>query len=170
MKRNRISYYTKKLSAFRLKQVYDTNPPRVQQYLEPEANHVLEKIQPKDKIIELGCGYGPVLRRLSEKAGFVIGIDTSHNSLLLGREMLADISRYFLLKTDAIQYGEAFGLLKPEVSYFSPVIPINSGVIDWNGSNTSPMLDYWEKSISTRFTRLYPIHGPIGSRGDEVFK
>ena len=61
-------YYSQKLSAVRLKQVYDIAPPRVRQYLDAEVNHVLEKMHPGDLVIELGCGYGRILPKLAEKA------------------------------------------------------------------------------------------------------
>ena len=64
-------YYSQKLSAVRLKQVYDIAPPRVRQYLDAEVNHVLEKMHPGDLVIELGCGYGRILPKLAEKAGWV---------------------------------------------------------------------------------------------------
>lgn len=97
------SYYKDKLSAKRLRQCYEIAPPRVQQYLEAEVNHVLQKIHPGDKILELGCGYGRILGRLTKKAGLAIGIDISLSSLLLGSEMLGGISNCLLLNMDAIQ-------------------------------------------------------------------
>jgi 2-polyprenyl-6-hydroxyphenyl methylase/3-demethylubiquinone-9 3-methyltransferase len=100
-------YYRQKLSAKRLKQAYDMAPPRIRQYLEAEVHHVLGKIRPGDVVLELGCGYGRILPSLAQKAGRVIGIDTSWDSLLLGREMLADIANCVLLQMDAIQL--AFG-------------------------------------------------------------
>lgn len=70
-------YYTQKLSAERLRQVYEIAPPRVQQYLEVEIELVLSKIKPIDTVLELGCGYGRVLQKLIENAKTVVGIDTS---------------------------------------------------------------------------------------------
>jgi SAM-dependent methyltransferase len=96
-------YYREKLSAKRLKQAYDIAPPRIRQYLEAEVNHVLGKIRTGDTVLELGCGYGRILPSLAQKAERVIGIDTSWDSLLLGREMLADITNCFLLQMDALQ-------------------------------------------------------------------
>jgi len=42
-------YYNEKLSADKLKSCYEIAPPRIQQYLEAEVNHVLKKINPEDK-------------------------------------------------------------------------------------------------------------------------
>ena len=41
-------YYSKKLSAGRLRQVYDLAPDRVRRYLESEIRFVMEKIKPGD--------------------------------------------------------------------------------------------------------------------------
>lgn len=98
-------YYTEKLSALKLKRCYEIAPPRVRQYLEAEVGHVLGKIHPGDRVLELGCGYGRALHRLSERAGFVIGIDTSNESLVFGRKTLSGISNCLLLEMDAVQLG-----------------------------------------------------------------
>jgi ubiquinone/menaquinone biosynthesis C-methylase UbiE len=98
-------YYSHKLSAVRLKQAYDIAPPRVRQYLDAEVNHVLEKIHPSDLVIELGCGYGRILPKLAEKAGWVIGIDTSVPSLKFAQETLDTISNCSLSRMDAVKLG-----------------------------------------------------------------
>ena len=98
-----IGYYNDKLSAERLKRCYEIAPPRVRQYLEAEANHVLDKICSGDMVLELGCGYGRILLQLAQKAGGVIGIDNSLASLLLAQEMFGGISNCHLLCMDAVQ-------------------------------------------------------------------
>jgi ubiquinone/menaquinone biosynthesis C-methylase UbiE len=98
-------YYTDKLSAQKLKKVYEIAPPRVRQYLEAEINHCLEKIKPDDLILELGCGYGRIFLTLSRKAKWVMGIDTSIESLLLAKEMSANISNCSFINMDAVQLG-----------------------------------------------------------------
>lgn len=96
-------YYNDKLSAERLKRCYEVAPPRVRQYLEAEQNHVLQKIRPGDTVLELGCGYGRILPQLAQKAGWVVGIDNSIASLLLGRQSLGGIANCHLLCMDAVQ-------------------------------------------------------------------
>ncbi len=66
---------------------------------------MLQNIRSSDIVLELGCGYGRVLQKIARKAKLAIGIDTSINSLLLGREMLSDHKNCILLKMDAIQLG-----------------------------------------------------------------
>lgn len=99
------SYYIEKLSASRLKQVYDIAPLRVKQYLEAEIDHVVEHIRPGHTVLELGCGYGRVLSRLAEKAGLVIGIDTALDSLLFGRKLLRGAANCRLVQMNAVQLG-----------------------------------------------------------------
>ena len=79
-------YYSRKLNAEKLSLCYEIAPPRVRQYLEAEIRYSLQFIQKGDVIIELGCGYGRALTRFSEKCAIAIGIDTSHESLVYGRE------------------------------------------------------------------------------------
>ncbi len=95
-------YYSEKLSSERLMRCYEVAPPRVQQYLVAEVEHVLQKIRPKDLVLELGCGYGRVLRALAGKAATVIGIDTSLSSILYGRELLRAVPNCILLQMDAL--------------------------------------------------------------------
>lgn len=98
-------YYTEKLSAERLKLCYEIAPPRVKQYLEAEADYVLDKLKAADRVLELGCGYGRVLQRLLEKSEKVWGIDTSYASLLMAREYIGNISSCFLIEMDAAELG-----------------------------------------------------------------
>jgi 2-polyprenyl-6-hydroxyphenyl methylase/3-demethylubiquinone-9 3-methyltransferase len=80
--KKQVSYYVKSLSSNRLQSVYETAPSRIKQYLNAEIEFVLSKIKPGDKILELGCGYGRVLKALADKAGLVVGIDISMDTLL----------------------------------------------------------------------------------------
>ena len=96
-----MPYYTEKLSALRLKRVYEIAAPQVCQYLDAELNHVLSKIKPSDRVLDLGCGYGRIIPRLAEKAETIIGIDSSLESLRLGHQMLAEIPSHHLLCMDA---------------------------------------------------------------------
>ncbi|MFH1194722.1 MAG: class I SAM-dependent methyltransferase [bacterium] len=96
-------YYEKKLSADKLKQVYEIAAPRVRQYLNAEMNYVLQKIKPGSSVLELGCGYGRVLSALAKKSKKVIGIDTSLSSLMMGKEMLKNISNCYFTRMNAAQ-------------------------------------------------------------------
>ena len=94
-------YYSKKLSANKLKRCYDVANPRIQQYLTEEINFVLQFIKPEMKVIELGCGYGRVVKLLAEQAKTVVGIDTSQESLDLAKGYLGTKSNYELKNMNA---------------------------------------------------------------------
>jgi len=96
-------YYSKKLSAERLRRCYEIAPPRVLQYLQAEIDHVISKIQPDDIVLELGCGYGRVLRPVAAMAKQVIGIDNSLSSLMMGNELLNNVDNCHLLCMNAVQ-------------------------------------------------------------------
>jgi len=96
-------YYANKLTADRLRRCYEIAPPRVQQYLEAEIDHVLTRIHPDDIVLELGCGYGRILAKMAGKAGRLVGIDTSRASLSAGRAFLASRPHCHLIQADAIR-------------------------------------------------------------------
>ncbi len=114
-------YYNSALAGQRLKQCYDIAPPRVRQYLEAEVNHVLQHIRAGDRVLELGCGYGRILPPLARKAAWVIGIDTSFDSLSFGQEMLKEVSNCSLLNMDAVNLGF-------EKQTFDSVVCIQNGI------------------------------------------
>ncbi|UCF04715.1 MAG: class I SAM-dependent methyltransferase [bacterium] len=98
-------YYDEILSAEKLRQAYSIAPPRVRRYLEAEIEYVLRHLNPGDTVLELGCGYGRVLRHFARAAQIVVGIDTSPASLLLGQETLSDLGNCHLVCMDAVHLG-----------------------------------------------------------------
>ena len=96
-------YYTERLSAERLQRCYDIAPQRIKQYLEAELNFVLNRINPGDLVLELGCGYGRIIPALAKKARWVVGIDKSISSLLYGQRLLCNTSNSLLIQMDAAQ-------------------------------------------------------------------
>jgi len=97
------NYYRDKLSAQKLKKCYEIASPRIQQYLQAEIDFVLERINPGDFILELGCGYGRVLYPLAQKSDTVIGIDTSFSSLKMAKETLRNFANCYLFTMNAVQ-------------------------------------------------------------------
>ena len=114
-------YYSDKLSADRLKQVYEIAPPRIKQYLAAELRHVLDRIRPGDTVLELGCGYGRVLAPISEKSSMAVGIDTSMTSLIMGRKELASNRQLTLVRMDAVRLSFRGGV-------FDLVVCIQNGI------------------------------------------
>jgi 2-polyprenyl-6-hydroxyphenyl methylase/3-demethylubiquinone-9 3-methyltransferase len=100
-----LSYYSEKLSAERLRACYDLAPPRTKAYLEAEIEFVLQKTSSSMVVLELGCGYGRVLRRLSSRARSLVGIDVSMESLRMAAEFLGRSESIYLAAMDAAQMG-----------------------------------------------------------------
>ncbi len=98
-------YYAQKLSSERLRKCYDVAPPRVRQYLEAEIRHVADRISPSDIVLDLGCGYGRVMKDLAACARLVVGIDTSLASLDMARELLSGMTNYLLAGMDGAELG-----------------------------------------------------------------
>ena len=118
---NTKNYYQEKLAAQQLVKCYQIAPPRVQQYLAAELSHVIEKIGPGDKVLDLGCGFGRVMPELAQKAAAVIGIDKSNTSLMLAWEKIRCIPNCSLVQANALH-------LSFKKNSFDVVICIQNGI------------------------------------------
>lgn len=98
-------YYEEKLSAGRLKKCYEIAPPRVRQYFISELAHVLKKIKPGDRVLDLGCGFGRIMPEMAQKAGQVVGIDNSYSSLSAAQKTIAGSSNCLLAAMNALHLG-----------------------------------------------------------------
>jgi 2-polyprenyl-6-hydroxyphenyl methylase/3-demethylubiquinone-9 3-methyltransferase len=101
----RRGYYDQKLSALRLKCCYEIAPLRVQQYLEAEIDYVLQHVEARQRVLELGCGYGRVLARLAERAHLIVGIDISRASLQYACNDLHHVRSCHLIQMNALSLG-----------------------------------------------------------------
>ena len=79
------NYYAKHLHATRLLLVYQTDIERVRQYLDAEIAFVRGHLTGSERVLELGAGYGRILRELAPFAASLVGIDISEDSVALGR-------------------------------------------------------------------------------------
>jgi 2-polyprenyl-6-hydroxyphenyl methylase/3-demethylubiquinone-9 3-methyltransferase len=98
-------YYARRLSGERLRRCYQLAPPRVQRYLQAEIEHACRRLAGCGRVLELGCGYGRVLRGLGGVGAVLVGIDTAEESLRLARRGAGDPSRPWLARMDAQQLG-----------------------------------------------------------------
>lgn len=115
-------YYSEKLSAEKLRKVYDIAPPRIKAYLDAEIAFILDHITSTDCVLELGCGYGRVLDPIAAKARLSVGIDTSHESLLLARDSaVSRSSPLTLAEMDAVAPAFKDGV-------FDVVVCIQNGI------------------------------------------
>jgi SAM-dependent methyltransferase len=99
------NYYGDHLSADRLRRVYELAPPRIVQYLEAEIDFLEKCLHHSDIILELGCGYGRVLKRICTGIRYVIGIDTSAMSLRSAAQDLNSLPNVALAQMDATRLG-----------------------------------------------------------------
>lgn len=114
-------YYEKRLASDRLKKVYDLAPPRIRQYLKSELVFALDHIRPGNLVLDLGCGYGRQFPELCKTAGFVVGIDSSSESLDFGQEYLRGLPNYLFIRMNARK------LLFPDES-FDRVLCLQNGI------------------------------------------
>jgi 2-polyprenyl-6-hydroxyphenyl methylase/3-demethylubiquinone-9 3-methyltransferase len=98
-------YYEEKLAAERLRRCYEIAPPRVKRYLDAEIRFLEERITTGARVLELGCGYGRVLRELTGGARMLVGIDTSLISLQLARETVSPAASGKFAAMDALHLG-----------------------------------------------------------------
>ncbi|MCP4705142.1 MAG: class I SAM-dependent methyltransferase [candidate division Zixibacteria bacterium] len=114
-------YYDKNLSAEKLKKVYEVAPPRTRQYLQAEIDFVLKNIKSADSVLELGCGYGRVLKPLAQKAQTVFGIDSSQANIVSAKKYLSGFDNIQLHTMNASE-------LAFEKNCFNKVICIQNGI------------------------------------------
>ena len=114
-------YYKDRLAADKLIKVYDLAPPRVQKYLDKEIEYVLGFISLNDFVLEMGCGYGRVLKYLTNKAHQVCGIDSSLASLQSAKQYLKESDNVTLYQMNA----DALGF---ENNSFDIVVCIQNGI------------------------------------------
>jgi SAM-dependent methyltransferase len=100
-----MRYYSEKLSAARLKRVYDIASPRVKRYLSEEVNYARSKMNSDDLVLDLGCGYGRTIKDFAAVSLITVGIDTSYESLYLASNIDAENRNVLLICMDALFLG-----------------------------------------------------------------
>jgi len=100
-----FSYYSERLAGERLRRVYEVASPRVKRYFAEEIRHVVSRLPAAASVLELGCGYGRVMRELTGHAALVVGVDTALESLALARRFLAPAANVRLVAMDAVELG-----------------------------------------------------------------
>ena len=108
-----MNYYNEKLNSQKLFQVYRSDIPRVRQYLDAEIEFVRHALKGTERVLELGAGYGRIMRALAPYCASITGIDVSMQSVELGREYLADFPQAGIQCMDArhLTLSEQFDVL-----------------------------------------------------------
>ena len=94
------NYYNDKLNSQKLFMVYETGIPRVKQYLDAEINYVKSKLSREKNVLELGAGYGRIMKELACNCASITGIDISKNNVILGNEYLKNTQNAEILMMD----------------------------------------------------------------------
>ncbi|MGD0250530.1 MAG: class I SAM-dependent methyltransferase [Thermoplasmata archaeon] len=115
------SYYERSLFGSKLQQVYDLASPRIRQYLDTEVRYVIEQVQGASRALELGCGYGRVLKEVAPHVTRIAGNDISRASLELAVSYLQPFRNCELFRMDASRLAFRDGL-------FDVVFCIQNGI------------------------------------------
>jgi len=98
---NESSYYKEKLSASELFRCYEIASPRIKRYLNAEIQFVISNTKGMDLVLELGCGYGRVIKKVSQSVSWIIGNDISKESLEFARSHMECCQNYTIFLMDA---------------------------------------------------------------------
>jgi 2-polyprenyl-6-hydroxyphenyl methylase/3-demethylubiquinone-9 3-methyltransferase len=166
------SYYTEKLSAERLRRCYDLAPLAVKHYLAAEIEHVSARIASSRRVLELGCGYGRVLRQLSRRSTMFVGIDTAFQNLAMARTYIKGAGNVALLLMDALRLGFPAGV-------FDLVCCVQNGISAFHVDQRELMIEavrvvkpggrvlfssyaenFWEDRLN--WFRIQAAHGLVG--------
>ncbi len=97
------NYYAEKLNSKKLFQVYETQIPRVKQYLQAEIDFIKRNLSNTQSVLELGAGYGRIIRELAPYCGTIVGIDISVETVELGNEYLKGYHNASIVTMDVNQ-------------------------------------------------------------------
>ena len=86
----KANYYDDKLNSEKLFKVYDTNIPRAKRYLDEEIAFVKKRLTGSEEVLELGAGYGRIVKELAPKCASITRIDISEKNVELGLEYIKD--------------------------------------------------------------------------------
>jgi len=114
-------YYQRHLSGIRLQRAYEIASPRIRQYLRAEIDHVARRLRGAVCVLELGCGYGRILREIAPRVGRAAGIDTSRTNLMLATSYLEAQPNCDLFQMDAVRLAFPDGL-------FDAILCLQNGI------------------------------------------
>lgn len=98
------NYYAERLNAGKLLAVYDTDIPCIARYLTAEIDYIKGCIKEDFKAIELGAGYGRIMKELAPHLKHIDGIDIAPDSVEFGQLYLRDTPGARLYLADAFSF------------------------------------------------------------------
>lgn len=107
------NYYEQSLNSMKLFQVYQTKYPRVKRYLDEEIDFVRRNLHGNEKVLEVGAGYGRIIKELAPFAAKIVGIDISEASVELGKNYIKECPRCSIQVMDALnlEFDEKFDVV-----------------------------------------------------------
>lgn len=113
MENMKENYYVQNLNAQKLFQVYDTKISRIKQYLKSEISFVQKKLQGSESVLELGAGYGRIMKELAPYCNLITGIDISKENVDLARAYLRDLpnTRVEVMDAHRLSFQERFDVI-----------------------------------------------------------
>ncbi len=106
----RGGYYRERLSGVRLFRCYEVASERIRRYLGAEVEFVVSNVGGAGLVLELGCGYGRVMKAVSRFVGWVVGNDVARESLDFARGYMEGCGNYDVFLMDASQMGFGSGV------------------------------------------------------------
>jgi len=85
----------------------------VKQYFAAEMDFVRHELHGHERVLELGAGYGRIMKELAPYAASIIGIDISEDSVGFGQKYLKDSPKCRLKVMDAhkLEFGAEFDVV-----------------------------------------------------------
>ena len=106
------NYYQDNLSCERLRLIYELATPRIEQYLISEIDLIRSRLRSGLVVLELGCGYGRVLKELRYEGCELWGIDSAGDFVRSVREPgFHDITAAVMRAAKLGLSGESFDLV-----------------------------------------------------------
>ena len=146
------NYYVDKLNSSGLYKVYDTKIDRVTQFLEAEIDFVRERLSGDESILELGAGYGRIMKVLARSCLSITGIDISEQSVSFAKEYLKDCDNceVFCMDVNNMKFG----------SMFDVVLCLQNGLSAIRGSSVESIITLAMKQLKPSGTAYFSSYSP----------
>lgn len=107
------NHYKQSLNGSRLQKVYATENYRVKQYLAAEIDFVKNILTDDDEVLELGAGYGRIVKELAPHCLNIFGIDISPQNILFSHNYLKTIQncRMFTMDVHNLKFHKKFDVI-----------------------------------------------------------
>lgn len=107
------NYYEQSLNSTKLFQVYQTKYPRIKRYLDEEIDFVRRNLHGNERVLEVGAGYGRIVKELAPSAASIVGTDISEASVNLGKAYLNECRNCSIqvMDTHKLEFIEEFDVV-----------------------------------------------------------